>query len=92
MEVGKFYVISKFDQLKERIAKNKKYILKSTTDSGSKNVFLINQNCKKMRKILNDRKCYETNLSDLKNSTIQKRNIYYLIFIRVVDTMLTVSQ
>ena len=66
VEVGKFFIISKFDQLKKKVAKNKKYILKSTTDSGSKNVFLINQNCKKMRKILNDRQCYETNLSGFK--------------------------
>lgn len=66
VEVGKFFIISKFDQLKEKVAKNKKYILKSTTDSGSKNVFLISQNCKKMRKILNDRQCYETNLSGFK--------------------------
>lgn len=50
VEIGEFSIITKFDQLKEKINKNKKYIIKSTTDSGSKNVFLINQKNKKIRK------------------------------------------
>ena len=66
IEIGEFSIITKFDQLKKKINKNKKYIIKSTTDSGSKNVFLINQKNKKLRKILNDRPCYETNLVDFK--------------------------
>lgn len=66
IEIGDFSIITKFNQLRKKINKNKKYILKSTTDSGSKNVFLINDRNKKLRKILNDRSCYETNLNGFK--------------------------
>lgn len=66
ISIGKFSIISHFNNLKSKIVDNKKYILKSTTDSGSKNVFLINQKLKKPKKILNDRNCYETNLIHLK--------------------------
>jgi glutathione synthase/RimK-type ligase-like ATP-grasp enzyme len=47
LDIGEFSIITNFNQLKEKIDKNKKYILKSTTDSGSKNVFLINEKKKK---------------------------------------------
>jgi len=66
VEIGEFSVINNFEQLRKKIKNKKKYILKSTTDSGSKNVFLINENSKKTTKILNDRQCYETNLSGFK--------------------------
>ena len=66
ISIGDFKIITKFNQLDKNIKKNKKYILKSTTDSGSKNVFLINKKIKKERKILNDRQCYELNLNNFK--------------------------
>ena len=66
INIGKFKIIKKFEELKKNVKKNKKYILKSTTDSGSKNVFLINEKRIKERKILNDRQCYELNLIQLK--------------------------
>ncbi len=66
INIGDFKIISQFKELNKIIKKNKKYILKSTTDSGSKNVFLINEKIKRERKILHDRQCYELNLKNFK--------------------------
>ena len=66
INIGTFSIISSFNQLRGKINKNNKYILKSTTDSGSKNVFLINPKIKKVKKILKDRNCYELNINKLK--------------------------
>ena len=66
INIGDFKNISKFEELNKIIKKNKKYILKSTTDSGSKNVFLIDEKIKSEKKILQDRQCYALNLKNLK--------------------------
>jgi glutathione synthase/RimK-type ligase-like ATP-grasp enzyme len=79
--VGKYEIVSNFKNLNLLVKKNfeKKYILKPIKGSGSKNVFLINNNIRKQKIILESRGCFETNLKILKKSNIFKKNSFILM-------------
>ena len=59
--------------------RKKRFILKALTGSGTRNVFLINQERKKPIKILESRDCYELNLKDLKRYLNFKKYEYVLM-------------
>mgnify|MGYP001194873584 CR=1 FL=1 len=59
--------------------RKKRFILKALTGSGTRNVFLINQERKKPIKILESRDCYELNLKDLKKYLNFKKYEYVLM-------------
>ncbi len=71
----KYFIVKTFKDFKEiaNNQKNKKLILKSLTESGSKGVFLINKKLKRNINILKGRNCYETNINFHKNTFKQKK-------------------
>ena len=63
---GKHFFVKNISEVKNIIKKtNAKYILKPTSGSGTKGVYLLNKFLKKKIKILESRNCYEINLKDL---------------------------
>mgnify|MGYP006081350315 CR=1 FL=1 len=78
---GNFKIVKRFQEVINFIGnkKSKKFILKPVKGSGTKNVFLINNQAKKSIQILESRNCIETNLKLLKNLKIFNRNSDYII-------------
>jgi len=78
---GNFKIVKRFQEIINFIGnkKSKKFILKPVKGSGTKNVFLINNQVKKSIQILESRNCIETNLKLLKNLKIFNRNSDYII-------------
>jgi len=75
INTGKFYFVQNYKEISLIIKNsNKKFILKPSSGSGTKNVFLINNLIQYKKKILELRECYELNYNILK-----KENIFRLI-------------
>ncbi len=72
----KYFIVNTFKEFIKiaKSQKNKKLILKSLSESGSKGVFLINKKLKQNINILKGRDCYETNINFHKKTFKQKKN------------------
>lgn len=80
INTGKFNIVKNYKEISLIINNsNKKFILKPSSGSGTKNVFLINNLIKYKKKILELRGCYELNCSLLKKENIFKSIKEYIL-------------
>ncbi len=81
INVGKFKIVSNYESLFNEIKKNlkKKFILKPVKGSGTKNVFLLNNNSNKKINILESRNCLELNFKMLKKMNIFEKKTKFIL-------------